>query len=361
MSTTTPISTFAPCEHCWLIGVAVTFIGQIINNFGTNVVKYSHTLTNNQSVYDSREKKRSWIIFFAGWMLFVLGISLDFISFAYTAQSILAAVASIQFISNLIFAKLMLKEKITKQAVFGSISILIGTIMIGIVGDHKSPLLTSHQLIEFLKNIPFVVWISALFGLGILLETSYHCIFSFYTKKVTSIYNNHVRDGGYESDSINLDDPRISLSYALSQDYNTEETRFERFCKIYLPFIFCFTSSIVGVQTPILGKSMSLMLRDTILGNNQFNKPYPYILGVFFIFFGSIWVYRYNTALKKYNILYAMPVITACYITLNIVGGGIYFEEFVNFDVVRWILFSLGGVFIVVGIILISFHGSTQR
>ena len=377
LNSTNTVLTLSPStisyEYCWLIGVAVTFVGQIINNFGTNVVKYSHIISETQSVYDTGRKRKSWIIFCAGWMLFVLGISLDFISFAYTAQSILAAVASIQFVSNLVFARLILKEQITKAAILGSISILIGTILIGVVGDHKSPLLTSNALIQFFKSVPFIIWISSLFGVGIILEISYHCINIHTLKKHNSLHNNSLFGGGGdggndERDEIILDKPdsssyRRSLIYPLSGNnevHAEKKTFFQRFCKGYLPFIFCFTSSIVGVQTPILGKSMSLMFRDTILGNNQFDTPYPYILGVFFIFFGSIWVYRYNSALKKYNILYAMPVITACYITLNIIGGGIYFEEFINFDVLRWALFALGGCFIITGIVLISFHGSKR-
>jgi len=336
MNITTQYPTINPnsCEYCWLIGVAVTFVGQIINNFGTNVVKYSHKYN------DQNSTNRGWMIFFSGWLLFVIGISFDFISFAYTAQSILGAVASIQFISNLVFARVMLKEIISKFAVIGSICILIGTVMIGVSGDHQSPLITSSELLEFFMSLPFIIWISTLFGIGLILELSYHIINCKYVSK------NENYDETEENDynMLLLNEPeRINRNGCCA-----------KFIKNYIPFIFCFTSSIVGVQTPILGKSMSLLLRDTISGINQFKGVYPYVIGVLFIIFGSVWLWRYNLALKKYNILYVMPVITACYIVLNIVGGGIYFQEFVNFTIVSWTIFSIGGCFIITGIFFVS-------
>lgn len=352
--------------------VSVTLIGQIINNFGTNVVKYSHI--------HKESNRKSWIIFFSGWVLFVIGISFDFISFAYTAQSILGAIASVQFISNLIFAHFMLKENITKYAVFGSICILIGSILIGIFGDHKSPLITTSELIKFFESIAFIIWISVLFGIGIILEIMYHIINWYFKRKCKTMeniqnesanesanssaneeyckynltFNTHENNYDFNMDELENLLTNSSLSTNRNEPYHNYDTKFEN----VLAFIFCFTSSVVGVQTPIIGKSISLLFRDTISGKNQFNSPYPYVLGAIFIVIGGTWIWRYNMALKRYDILYVMPVITACYIVLNIIGGGIYFQEFNNFHAIEWAVFSVGGCFIIVGIILVSLHGT---
>jgi len=333
------------CNYCWIIGVVVTFFGQIINNFGANLVKYSHTISYENS-------KKSWLIFCAGWLMFTIGISFDFISFAFTAQSIIAAVASIQFISNLIFAKIILKEKITAMAIGGSIAILLGTVLIGIFGDHKSPLISGADLIKFLESKPFIIWIGCLFGIGILLEISYH-IFTHYKKR-------HDRITLY----VALDEEsqrEIPSETFYQNQQEIQSTPFMVFLEYYLPFVFCFTSAIVGVQTPLFGKSISLLLRDTLNGNNQFKTPYPYVIGALFCLFGIVWIWRYNNALKRFDILYAMPVITACYISLNIIGGGIYFEEFTNFGTLQWILFSVGGCLIVTGVVLITINGTHNK
>lgn len=54
-------------------------------------------------------KESAWL---AGLVLYGIGTFAMFYSFGYAAQSILAALGCIQFISNIIFAATVLKEKV---------------------------------------------------------------------------------------------------------------------------------------------------------------------------------------------------------------------------------------------------------
>eukprot|EP00955_Chlamydomonas_euryale_P039037 351281-Chlamydomonas_euryale.AAC.12 len=53
-------------------------------------------------------KFRAWQI---GMAVFIIGNVLNFASFAFAAQSLLAALGSVQFVANVVFASLVLKEK----------------------------------------------------------------------------------------------------------------------------------------------------------------------------------------------------------------------------------------------------------
>ena len=53
----------------------------------------------------------------AGAIVFVLGNLINFSSFAFAAQSLLAALGSVQFVSNVVFSYLILKEPITFRAI----------------------------------------------------------------------------------------------------------------------------------------------------------------------------------------------------------------------------------------------------
>jgi hypothetical protein len=59
-----------------------------------------------------RSKFREWQI---GVTLFSLGNVANFISFGYAAQSLLAAIGCIQFVSNVLFASWVLKEQVCAQ------------------------------------------------------------------------------------------------------------------------------------------------------------------------------------------------------------------------------------------------------
>lgn len=74
------------------------------------------------------EMRRHRKVFFVGTVIFVLGSVLTFVSFAFAPQSVLAPLESVQFVSNVVFTKFILKRKITKQQVIGTCLILLGCI-----------------------------------------------------------------------------------------------------------------------------------------------------------------------------------------------------------------------------------------
>jgi hypothetical protein len=108
----------------WVTGAAINVVGSISINFGTNLLKLGHNQRERQALSetDNIEEKiltkksvtqyQSWRI---GVAVFSIGNILNFISFGYAAQSLLAALGSVQFVSNVFFAYLMLNEVVTKR------------------------------------------------------------------------------------------------------------------------------------------------------------------------------------------------------------------------------------------------------
>ena len=57
-----------------------------------------------------------------------------------------------------------------------------------------------------------------------------------------------------------------------------------------------------------------------------------------------------NSALKRYDGLFIIPVIQLCWTCLAIVGGGIFFQEFVLFSATQWVGFVVGLAFVFGGV-----------
>ena len=74
------------------------------------------------------EMRRHRKVFIVGTVIFVTGSVLTFVSFAFAPQSVLAPLESVQFVSNVVFTKFILKRKITKQQIIGTCLILLGCI-----------------------------------------------------------------------------------------------------------------------------------------------------------------------------------------------------------------------------------------
>ncbi|KAI9081321.1 hypothetical protein K1719_036742 [Acacia pycnantha] len=73
---------------------------------------------------------------------------LNFISFGYAAQSLLAALGSVQFVSNIAFAYFVLNKMVTVKVLVATAFIVLGNIFLVAFGNHQSPVLGTKPPIE---------------------------------------------------------------------------------------------------------------------------------------------------------------------------------------------------------------------
>jgi hypothetical protein len=95
----------------WWLGAVLYITGSVLSNLGTNLVRKNHTH------YQAKARKtpcyQQWFAII-GWSIYAVGNVLNFVAFMFTAQSLLAALGSVQFVSNLFFATLINQEKVTR-------------------------------------------------------------------------------------------------------------------------------------------------------------------------------------------------------------------------------------------------------
>ncbi|XP_044951027.1 probable magnesium transporter NIPA8 isoform X3 [Hordeum vulgare subsp. vulgare] len=104
----------------WIIGALINIVGSVAINFGTNLLKLGHDqrekLYSSNNQVDGKFVPKS-VMYFQTWrigiLFFAVGNCLNFMSFAYAAQSLLAALGSIQFVSNIAFAYVVLNKTIS--------------------------------------------------------------------------------------------------------------------------------------------------------------------------------------------------------------------------------------------------------
>jgi len=65
-------------------------------------------------------------------------------------------------------------------------------------------------------------------------------------------------------------------------------------------------------------------------------------------------VYWINMGLKKYDALLQVPVFYCNWSLFDIIGGGIYYDEFHNFNTKKYVMFILGVCLIFFGVSLLS-------
>ena len=94
------------------------------------------------------------VYWYLGFTLFFVGNVSNFISMGFTAQSLLAGLGSIQFITNVLCSALILKHPVTTRVLWATFAIVVGNVLIVAFASHHSDQLTVDQLWDLYTDNP---------------------------------------------------------------------------------------------------------------------------------------------------------------------------------------------------------------
>ncbi|XP_042429820.1 probable magnesium transporter NIPA8 isoform X1 [Zingiber officinale] len=320
----------------WIVGAVINIIGSIAINFGTNLLKLGHDereryfmLINDGS--DSKLNMKS-IIHFQTWrigiLLFAFGNCLNFFSFAYAAQSLLAALGSVQFVSNIIFAYFVLHKTVSVKVILATSFIVLGNIFLVSFGNHQSPVFTPEQLIAKYTSLVFLLYCFALL-------------------LVVSLNQYIYRKG----------EAYLAVSQSDSLYWST-----------LLPFSYATVSGAVGSCSVLFAKSLSNLLRLTMSSKYQFHSWFAYCILLLFLCTAGFWVMmslsvnckmaRLNEGLSLFDAILIVPMFQIAWTFFSICTGFVYFQEYQVFNTLRTTMFVMGMACVFFGISLLAPDGT---
>lgn len=98
----------------------------------------------------------TWVV---GTIVFVTGSLLNFASYAFAAQSMLASLESIQFVTNLIFGKVLLGATVTQTMMAGTCLTVTGTVMAVQFSSKETYELNTSDMIKLYQNPAYVTYL----------------------------------------------------------------------------------------------------------------------------------------------------------------------------------------------------------
>ncbi|XP_031505687.1 probable magnesium transporter NIPA8 isoform X2 [Nymphaea colorata] len=307
----------------WVIGAIINLFGSLGINFGTNLLKLGHNERERLAVLDrsgSGEKLvMKPIICFQTWraglLIFALGNCLNFISFGYAAQSLLAALGSVQFVSNIAFAYFVLNKTVTQKVVVATAFIVLGNLFLVAFGNHQSPVYTPEQLVEKYSNLIFLFYLLILmFIVGIAQYT-------------------------YRRAELSLS----VFSFDLSPYWHT-----------LLPLSYAIVSGAIGSCSVLFAKSLSNLLRLTMSSRYQLHSWFTYSMLLFFLSTAGFWMARLNEGLALFDAILIVPMFQIAWTFFSICTGFVYFQEYQVFNSLRATMFLLGMMSVFIGISLLA-------
>ncbi|XP_057800505.1 probable magnesium transporter NIPA8 [Salvia miltiorrhiza] len=307
----------------WVVGAFINLFGSIAINFGTNLLKLGHDEREKHSIVGndgtSGKAFTKPIIYFQTWRIgiifFILGNSLNFISFGYAAQSLLAALGSVQFVSNIAFAFFVLNKTVAVKVLVATAFIVLGNIFLVAFGNHQSPVYTPEQLAEKYGNTTFLIYCLILVIVVLLSHSMYR---------------------------------RGELMFAMPGN------EIKPYWQMLLPLSYALVSGAIGSCSVLFAKSLSNLLRLSMSNGYQLHSWFTYSMLLLFFSTAGFWMARLNEGLSLFDAILIVPMFQIVWTFFSICTGFVYFQEYQVFDSLRTTMFILGMVSVFIGISLLA-------
>lgn len=307
----------------WIIGAFINLFGSIAINFGTNLLKLGHDERERHSVLGGDDTNGKIvmkpIIHFQTWrvgiLFFAVGNCLNFVSFGYAAQSLLAALGSVQFVSNIAFAYFVLSKTVTIKVLVATAFIVLGNVFLVSFGNHQSPVYTPEELAEKYSNIMFLLYCLIL----VLVVALHHSV--------------------YRRGELLLAVPGHDL---------------KPYWRMLLPFSYAIVSGAVGSCSVLFAKSLSNLLRLSMSSSYQLHSWFTYSMLLLFLSTAGFWMARLNEGLSLFDAILIVPMFQIAWTFFSICTGFVYFQEYQVFGALRTTMFIVGMISVFIGISLLA-------
>jgi len=287
----------------WIFAITIASAGSFMAATGLIVQKWTH----NADKDANEEEKVSMFCRWKWWLgvgMMLIPAATEGWALMLAPLSIIAPLSGETVVFNTILAVAFLKEKTNWVEISAMIIIISGIACTSLFGSRDSVDYTADELFDLFEKTSMYIYMSVI-----------ACIMGF------SVFLMYQKD-------------RIPV-------------RLHAFA--YANFAGCCG----GQQNAFLKGSMEL-LKETIDGNNQYDKYQTYIMLVCTVGLAIGQLVILNYGMAQHDAVIYIPMYQASISAYGAIAGGVYFREFWGFDLLQASMFSLGIFLICMGLLLMG-------
>lgn len=307
------------------VGVVASLAGSILINLGANLQRVAHVRLEAQPM-EGRVHYMCHPVWIVGFAIFLIGNLGDAVGLSFTPQSVITPIGSVSLISNLLFAWLLLQERIGPATYGGVFLIIAGVVMIVTSSNYQCSVETVETLL--------LRWQQPLF----LIFTAFHFLLLSLVNAYVWRYEVRMRrvSAGTIACLADWEGRRLRLAYAI-------------------------LASMYATWTVLLIKSVGELLKATFRGNNQMRRWEAYMLLVGALLSGPLQLRYLNAGLRHFESLFIVPVFYGFWVFGSVTVGGIFFGEFGSYGVRQYVVFVLGILTNIVGVGVLASRSIDSR
>lgn len=260
-------------------------------------------------------------------VVYTTGGAMNTTALNFAAQSIISCMFSAQLAWIAILSHFVLKEKLALKDVAAIAIIAVGIVMVVLFGPStdSDEELTIDVLRDYFQQIPYIITVSilSLITLGIFVAVKYE-----------------EKENSKEIKKRPGETPHI-----------TKAPKF-------MLFGFVFISTFFASNNTLFTKACVSLAASSFESKANFETnledPLSYLMALLWPTCMLCMEYFRQRALSLFGAIYVVPLFSVLDIILTSVLGMIYFEEYVGFAAVDAVLFSVGILVVIAGVLVLS-------
>uniref|UniRef100_H3H3D2 EamA domain-containing protein n=1 Tax=Phytophthora ramorum TaxID=164328 RepID=H3H3D2_PHYRM len=149
-----------PARTAWIIGFAIAVVFSFLASVGINLQKKA--LKQNELGAEPVPAYRLplWVL---GFVLCAVGSVLDFVAFGLAPQSLLAPLAALTLVWNMMLAPCFNKEKLSKKDIVSTLIIFVGATIAVVFASHATPTYNLDMLLALYRDPLTIVYFCVVF------------------------------------------------------------------------------------------------------------------------------------------------------------------------------------------------------
>lgn len=297
-----------------LDGVLLNLLGSTIINLGSILMKKGVIPADDLPEGTSKPCKGLWCF---GVLLFLFGNIFNFASLSMANLSLLSSIGSIQFVTNVIFSRLILSEPVTRTTLAGTFIIVGGDVIVALASPKQSDRFDAADLRDRYTDTTYLSYV------GLLVFLTAAAQYVYYLQK----------RAGAGGGTI------AAISFAMA-------------------------SALFGTQSQLQGKCLATLLSQ--LPNNHDRQVIAdnagFCAGVWMLWLVATWwwIRRMTMALRRFP-AFIIPILQVFWIVVSILNGMFYFKESAYMSFSDRLGFIFGMVVVVLGVTVLASQASDWR
>lgn len=277
------------------LGLGLCLVGSLVSSGGLVLMKYSAMVEQEEPIY---RRWRWWLGFVC---LVILGGGIDALALYLCPLSLIAPMSGVTIVTNSIFMTCFLGEQMSGMQVIATAVVVVGCSLTSAFGTHQEANFDAQGIVELLEEwyiIPYYFCTIVVFAISI---------------------------------AVICYPGRSTFAQALA---------------------YANIAGILGGNQNTYLKCIMELISESIYGEMQLTHLLIYMLFIVFAIAAVAQLYILNEGLAKHSAVEYLPMYQSSLTIYGVIAGGVFFQEFRHFNTVSWVMFPVGVLVVLIGLLM---------